>query len=168
LNQKIPFQPNFHRAPKTFFKALFYNTPLGEALEKMSTNKSSPEGLMPQECERSSGRSKPPISYIPAAMDTSKVINKVKVSEKMILSVAVSNEVSPDQFLNHVQTSLEIISQRGLDTDYQEACNADLKAEKKLTAATEDKANYQGTDENHPVMKSWKKTISAKHALVRP
>jgi len=95
-------------------------------------------------------------------MDTSKVINKVKVSEKMTLSVAVSNEVSPEQFLNHVQTSLEIISQRGLDTDYQEACNADLKAEEKLTAATEAKENYQGMDENPPVIKLWKKATAAK------
>ena len=156
------FQFNLRRAPKTFFKALFYNTPLGDALEKMSTNKSTPEGLKPQECKRSSGRSKPPISYIPTAMNTPKVINKVKVSDKMTLSVAIFNEGSPEQFLNHVQTSLEIISQRGLDTDYQEACKADLKAEEKLTAATEAKENYQGTDENHPVMKSWKKATSAK------
>ena len=109
---KIPSQPNLRRAPKTFFKALFYNTPLGDAIEKMSSNKSSPEGLKPQECERSAARSKPPISYIPAAMDTPKVINKVKVSDKMTLSVAVFNEGSPEQFLNHVQTSLEI-SPRG-------------------------------------------------------
>ncbi len=84
----------------------------------MSTNKSTPEGLKPQECERSSGRSKPPISYIPTAMDTPKVINKVKVSDKMTLSVAIFNEGSPEQFLNCDQTSLEIISQRWLDMDY--------------------------------------------------
>ena len=112
--------------------------------------------------------SKTLISYILAASDTPEVINEVKVSNKMTLSVTIFNEGSPEQFINHVQTSLEIISQRGLDTDYQEACKTDHKAEEKLTAATEDKANYQGTDENHPVMKSWKKTISAKHALVRP
>ncbi len=121
----------------------------------MSTSKSNPEGLKPQECERSSRRSKPPISYIPAAMDIPKVINKVKVSDKMTLSVTIFNEGSPDQFLNHGQTSLEIISQRRLDTDYLEACKADLKAEEKLTATTEAKENYQGTDENHPVVKSW-------------
>ena len=109
----IAFQPNLCRAPKTFFKALFYDTPLGEALEKMSTSKSNPEGLKPQECERRSWRSTPPIFYITVAMDTPKVINKVKVSDKMTLSVAVFNEGSPEQFLNHVVTSLEIISQRG-------------------------------------------------------
>ena len=86
----------------------------------------------------------------------------------MTLSVAVFIEGSPEQFLNNVQTSLEIIFQRGLDTDYQEACKADLKAEEKLTVATEAKENYQGTAENHPVMKSWKKATSAKTRIVRP
>jgi hypothetical protein len=95
-------------------------------------------------------------------MDIPKVINKIKVSNKMTLSIAVFNEGSPEQFLNHVQTSLEIISQRGLDTDYQEACKADLKAEEKLTAATNPKENYQGTNENPPVIKSWKKATAAK------
>ena len=134
----------------------------------MSTNKSTPEGLKPQECERSSGRNKQPISYIPTAMDTPKVINKIMVSNKMTLSVAIFNEGSPDQSLNHVQSSLEIINQRGLDTEYQEACKADLKAEEKLVAATEAKDNYQWTDENPPELKSWKTATAAKHVLVRP
>ncbi|KAL3784137.1 hypothetical protein HJC23_005795 [Cyclotella cryptica] len=128
----------------------------------MSTSKSSPEGLKPQECERSSGRSKPPISYIPTAMDTPKVINKIKVSNKMTLSVTVFDEGSPEQFLNHVQTSMEIISQRGLDMDYGEACKADKKAEAKLTAATAAKAKFKGTDENSPVLQSWNKATAAK------
>ena len=160
--KKIPSPSNLYRAPKTFFKALFYNTTLGDTLEKMSTNKSTPEGLKPQECKRSSGRNKPPIFYILAAMDTPKVINKIKVSDKMTLSITVFNKGSPEQFLNHVQTSLEIISQRGLDMDYQEACKADLEAEKKLTAATEAKENHQGMDENPLVIKLWKKATAAK------
>ena len=128
----------------------------------MSSSKSSPEGLKPQECERSSGRSKPPISYIPTAMDTTKVVNKIKVSNKMTLSVTVFDEGSPEQFLNHVQTSLEIISQRGLDTDFKEACKAGEKAEEKLTAATEAKAKYKGTDESSPVLQAWTKATAAK------
>ena len=131
-------------APKTFFNALFYNKPLGETIKRMLTSKSSPEGLKPQE----------PISYIPTTMDTPKVINKIKVSTKMTLSVTVFNEGSLEQFLNHVQTLMEIISQRGLDTDYEEACKADQKAEAKLTAATAAKAKYKGTDENSPILQS--------------
>ncbi len=128
----------------------------------MSLSKSSPEGFRPSECERSSGRTKPPISYIPAAMDTPKVINKVKVSDKLTLSITVFDEGSPEQFLNHVQTSLEIISQRGLDTGFHEASKADLKAEEKLTAATAAKESYDGEDENPPVLKTWKKATTAK------
>jgi glucokinase len=79
-------------------------------------------------------------------MDTPKVINKIKVSSKMTLSITVFDEGSPEQFLNHVQTSMDIISQRGLDTVYEEACKADQKAEAKRTAATAAKAKYKGTD----------------------
>jgi hypothetical protein len=46
--------------------------------------------------------------------------------------------------------------------DYQEACKADLKADKKLTTATEAKENYQGMDENPLVIKSWKQATAAK------
>jgi hypothetical protein len=95
-------------------------------------------------------------------MDTPKVINKIKVSSKMTLSVTIFDEGSPEQFLNHVQTLMEIISQRGLDTDYEEACKADQKAEAKLTAATAAKAKYKGTDENSPVLQSWNKATAAK------
>eukprot|EP00804_Cyclotella_cryptica_P016279 CCRYP_005743-RA/>CCRYP_005743-RA protein AED:0.85 eAED:1.00 QI:0/0/0/0.66/1/1/3/0/377 len=80
----------------------------------------------------------------------------------MTLSVTVFDEGSPEQFLNHVQTSMEIISQRGLDTDYGEACKADAKAEAKLTAATAAKAKFKGTDENSPVLQSWNKATAAK------
>ena len=92
-------------------------------------------------------------------MDTTKVINKIKVSNKMTLSVTIFDKGSPEQFLNHVQTSMEIISQRGLDTDYEKA---DKKAEAKLTAATAAKARYKGTDENSPVLQSWNKATAAK------
>ena len=77
-------------------------------------------------------------------MDTPKVINKIKVSSKMTLSVTVFDEGSAERFLNHAQTLMEIISQRGLDTDYEEAWKADQKVEAKLTAATAAKAKYKG------------------------
>ena len=164
---KIPTKdPNSNGAPKTFFKALFYYTPLGAALRRMLTAKSIPEGLKPQECERSSGRSKPPVSYIPekdAAQDaTHDRTMKVRVSEKLQLTVTVFHQGTPEQFLNHVQVALETISQRGLDTDYQLAIKEDLEAEEKLTAATEAKESYLGSEENPPVVKLWKKATAAK------
>eukprot|EP00804_Cyclotella_cryptica_P004309 CCRYP_013505-RA/>CCRYP_013505-RA protein AED:0.87 eAED:1.00 QI:0/0/0/1/1/1/3/0/326 len=128
----------------------------------MSTSKSSLEGLKLRECKQSSGRSKPPISYIPTAMDTPKVINKIKVSNKMTWSVTVFDKGSPEKFINHVQTSMEIISQRGLDMDYEEACKADKQAEAKLTVATVAKAKYKRTDENSPILQWWNKATAAK------
>ena len=61
---KILFQLIQNRALMTLFKALLINTSLGMALNKMSTAKSTPGGVKPQECERSLGQSKSPISYI--------------------------------------------------------------------------------------------------------
>ena len=94
----------------------------------MSTSKSIPIGLKPQECKRSAGWIKPPIPYIPAAQSSNDTIMKVKVSDKMMLSVSVFHMGTPEQFLSHVQKTLEIISQRGLDNEYQEACKEDRKA----------------------------------------
>ena len=81
--------------------------PLGADLQKMSTAKSTPEGLKTQECEKSSGQSKPPISYIPekdAIQDTIQDTThdhtlKVKVSDKMQLTITVFHEGIPEQFL---------------------------------------------------------------------
>ena len=140
----IPVQkPSLNGAPKTYFKALLCNTPLGIALQRMSTAKSIPEVLKPQECERSFGRSKPPVSYIPekdAVQDTTHDCTmKVKVSDKMQLTVTIFHQGTTEQLLNHVQVTLETISQRGLDTDYKLAAKEDSEAEEKLTASTEAK-----------------------------
>ena len=128
----------------------------------MSTSKSVSEGLKPQECKRSAGRVKPPIPYIPAAQSSNDTIMKVKVSDKMMLSVSVFHMGTPEQFLSHVQKTLDIISQRGLDTEYQEACKADHKAEEKLTAAIEATEKDKGMDENPPSLKALKKATAAK------
>jgi hypothetical protein len=68
----------------------------------MSTSKSIPKGLKPQECERSDGQIKPPIPYIQAAQSSNDTIMKVKVSDKMTLSVSVFRMGTPEQFLSHV------------------------------------------------------------------
>ena len=71
-------------APKSFFKAPFLGTHLGDAAARMSYVKVACEGLKPQECERKAGRSNPPIPYIPEkdviqeAVDSS--INTLKLT----------------------------------------------------------------------------------------
>ncbi len=54
-----------NHAPKSFFKALFLGTHLGDAAARMSHAKVAPEGLKPQECERNVGRRRLLIPYIP-------------------------------------------------------------------------------------------------------
>ena len=55
----------FSTPPKSFFKGLFQGSDLGEALRKMSSVKSNPEGLKVVECERGVGGKNAPIRYIP-------------------------------------------------------------------------------------------------------
>jgi hypothetical protein len=125
--------------------------------------KSIPEGLKPQECERG-GRIKPPIAYIPEKeiIESQDRTLKIKVSDDMHLTVTVFHQGTPEQFLSHVQMVLETIHQRKLDKAYQDACKEDKEAEKKLVKATEAKDGYRGTDENPPVVKSWKKATAVK------
>jgi hypothetical protein len=129
----------------------------------MSTTKSIPEGLKPQECERG-GHIKPPIAYIPEkdiAEGQDRTV-KIKVSDDMHLTVTVFHQGTPEQFLSHVQMVLETIHQRKLDKAYQDACKEDIEAEKTLVKATEAKDSCRGTDENPPVIKMWKKATAAK------
>ena len=53
------------RCPKSFFKALFVETPLSRALRNIKMSKAVADGLKSQECERGSSPVKPPIPYIP-------------------------------------------------------------------------------------------------------
>jgi len=102
----------------------------------MSTTKSIPEGLKPQECERG-GHIKPPIAYIPEkdiAEGQDRTV-KIKVSDDMHLTVTVFHQGTPEQFLSHVQMVLETIHQRKLDKAYQDACKEDIEAEKTLVKA---------------------------------
>jgi hypothetical protein len=60
----------------------------------------------------------------------------------------VFSQVSPEQFLSHVQTALETIRHKGLLAAYEQAHNEDKEAEKNLVKATDAYSSYQGTDEN--------------------
>ena len=96
--------------PKSSFKALFVGTPLGKALEYLKMSKAVPEGLKPQECERGSGRVKPPIPYIPEKDDLSEAGEssatiKLMLPTKVELRVPVWSRGTPEKFLMHVQQS---------------------------------------------------------------
>ena len=88
-------------ALKNFFKALFINTPVITALKKMSTAKSTPEGLKPQECERSSGWSKPPIPYMSKrdAVQKSLAVDNTANTMKLTLPGNVELRVSEKMYV---------------------------------------------------------------------
>ena len=93
----------------------------------MSHAKVAPEGLKPQECERNSGRSKPPIPYIPKKDDLQEAVEssantlKLLLPHKMELQVPVWSKGIPEQFLVHVQQALDAIRQKGLQTALEKA-----------------------------------------------
>ena len=83
---------------------------------------------------------KPPIFYIlekDAIQDTiyDRTL-KVKVSNKMQLAITVFHQITPEQFLGHVQTALQTIYKCGLYVAYQTACKECLEAIEKLVTAT--------------------------------
>ena len=103
----------------------------------MSTSRSIPEGLKPQECETSPEWNKAPNSYILAAQESSNDnILKVKVSDKVMLSFAIYHQGTPEQFLGHVQMALQTVYKCGLYAAYQLACKEYLEAIEKLVTAT--------------------------------
>ena len=106
----------------------------------------------------------PPITYIPEKdlIKSQDFTLKIKVSNDMYLTITIFHQGTPEQFLSHVQMVLETIHQRKLDKAFEDACKEDKEAEKKLVKVTEAKDGYRGTDENPPVVKSWKKATAAK------
>ena len=89
------------------------------------------------------------------------------MSDDMHLTDIIFHQGTPEQFLSHVQMVLETIDQRKLDKAYQDACKEDIEAEKMLVKATEAKDSCRGTDENPPVVKTWKRLLQPKHTQVR-
>ena len=132
----------------------------------MISSKSVPNGIKPQECERSPWWNKTPILYIPekdAIQDTSSGHTvKIMLSNKVELRMTVFSQGSLEQFLSHVQTTLETIRQKGLLAAYEQARKEDKEAEKKLVKATEAYSNYQGMDENPPEKNALETATDAK------
>ena len=93
----------------------------------MSHAKVAPEGLKPQECERNTSRSRPPIPYIPEkdfiqeAVDSSASTLKLMLPHKVELRVPVLSKRTPEQFLVHVQQALNAIRPNGLQTTLEKA-----------------------------------------------
>eukprot|EP00804_Cyclotella_cryptica_P004948 CCRYP_014089-RA/>CCRYP_014089-RA protein AED:0.25 eAED:0.32 QI:0/-1/0/1/-1/1/1/0/114 len=97
--------------PKSLFKALFVETPLGRAIGNLKMSKAVPDGLKPQECERGSGRVKPPIPYILEKDDLQEAVEstasiKLTLPTKVELRASVWSCSTPEKFLVHVQQAI--------------------------------------------------------------
>jgi hypothetical protein len=124
----------------SFFKAFFIGTSLGATTTRMSHVKVVPEGLKPEECERNTGRSRPPIPYIPKkdvfqeAVDSSTNTLKLTLPHKVELCIHVWSKGTSEQFLMHVQQAPR---QKGPQSALDKAIKDQEKWAKKLTRTTE-------------------------------
>ena len=163
-------------APKSFFKALFVGTPLGRALENLKMSKAVPEGLKPQECERGSGRVRPPIPYIPEKDDLNEAVEsnasiKLTLPTKVELRVSVWTRGTPEKFLMHVQQAIAAIKAKGLQEAYERLVRAEKECNEKLEEAVlnRDLAGGEGKDDSvlsKAVEKAEEAQAKAKSAVV--
>ncbi len=163
LPKQYFFVPIDH-APKSFFKALFLGTHLGEAAARMSHAQVAPEGLKPQECEMNMGRSRPPIPYIPEkdviqeVVDSSTNTLKLMLPHKVELHVPVWLKETPGQFLVHIQQALYAIRQKGLQTALEKVIKDKVEYTKRLVEANEALENYKARTRTPPQEESGAKS----------
>ncbi len=79
LLTRTKFQWFLSKAPRSTFKKLIISTPLLlQGLHMMSLAKSVPDGLKPQECERSCLHEPPPVPYVPVKDEVQEEVSKMR------------------------------------------------------------------------------------------
>lgn len=131
-----PHQKFLESPPKSFFKSLLLGTSLGQALQKMSASKAVPEGLKSQECEKGNCKKRPPIPYVPVVDEVQEAVKtgkeysyKIKLPDKTEFSVPIWDTGTPESFLIHMQQAKSACKRKGLFQDYEDALEAESKAE---------------------------------------
>ena len=132
------------RPPKSFYKALFHGTELGETLRRMSLSKAVPEGLKSVECECGIGGKNSPIRYIPEQDPIQEALETKYPPTTFKLSLPSGSEMrivrwasgTPEHFLIHVQGAIHAIKEKKLDTKFQEASRAVESAVLEVDVAT--------------------------------
>ncbi len=131
-NRKIPtnklltrtkVQCFLNQAPRSFFKKLVISMPLLlQGLHKMSLAKSVPDGLSPQEFERTKLREPPPVPYVPTKDEVQEEVAKLRnleikttIEKDTTLNFPVWHEKNGTQeaFLMQVMAVLDAIKKRG-------------------------------------------------------
>ena len=95
------------------------------------------------------GRSKPLILYIPKE----DVIQEAVDSSVNTLKLTLLPKGTPEQFLVHVQSALDAIRQKGLQSALDKAIKDKEEWTEKLTKPIEAYENFKGSDENPPEKK---------------
>jgi len=98
---------------------------------------------------------------IQEAVDSSANMLKLTLPHKVELHVRVWSKGTPEQFLDHVQSALDAIRQKGLQTALDKVIKDKEEWTEKFTMAIEAYGNYKGRDENPPKKKAVDKATKA-------
>ena len=98
---------------------------------------------------------------IQEAVDSSANMLKLTLPHKVELRVPVWSKGTPEQFLVHVQSALDAIRQKGLQSALEKAIKDKEELTTKLTTAIEAYDNYKGREENPPKKKDVAKATEA-------
>ena len=146
------------RPVKSFFKAFFQGTVLGETLKRMSPKKAVPKVLKCVECERGVGGMNSPICYIPEqdpiqdALETKNQLTPLKFtlpngSEMRKMRWASG---TPEHFLIHVKGAIHAIKEMELCAKYKEATAAVETARVDLDIAKATLKEKKGDNDDTP------------------
>ncbi len=114
-----------------------------QGLHTMSLSKSVPEGLKPQECERTKLREPPPVPYVPTKDEVQEEVAKLRnleikttIEKETTLNFPVWHENGTCKaFLMHVMVVLDAIKKHGHFHNYKKAEKAHDEAESAVESA---------------------------------
>jgi hypothetical protein len=141
----------------------------------MSLSKSVPEGLKPQECERTKLHEPPPVPYVPMKDKVQEEVTKLRnleikttIKKVTTLNFPVWHENGTYKaFLMHVTVVLDAIKKRGRFLDYEKAEKAHNEAKKAIESARAGLSLLNGTRAKSRRFCKKKAKEAAKKALVK-
>jgi hypothetical protein len=138
----------------------------------MSLLKSVPEGLKPQECERTKLREPPPVPYMPTKEEVQEEVAKLRnleikttIKKDITLNFPVWHENGTRKaFLMHVTAVLDGIKKHGHFKDYDKAQKEYDSAKKAIVAARAGLSLLDGTGARSKICCKKKALVKAKEA----
>ncbi len=153
-----------------------FNAIVTTSLHTMSLLKSVPNGLKPQECERTKLRELPPVPDIPMKDEVQEVVAKLKnlevkttIEKDTTLNFLVWHENrTREAFLMHMTAVLDVIKKHGRFYNYKKAEEAHNEAEKANESARAGLSLLDGTGARSRRFCKKKAKEAAKKVLRRP